>query len=284
MKKLIFLAVAVQMLSACFMGNEAKEEAMQKERDSLQRVINEKDLELNDIMGTINVVQEGISRINEAEGRVTVADGSRESASSKEVIRENMAFIQEVMQQNRDMIAQLKDKLKKSGIQAEKLNKTIENLQAQVESQHARIQELEAELAEKDILINEQGKQIADLHRSASELAKENKDKARTMAAQEKELNAGWFVFGTKSELKEQKIIEDGEVLRSSEFNKGYFTQIDIRYDRNIRLYSKSAKVLTNHPADSYSLEKNDEGLYELFVKDVEKFWGASKYLVIQVK
>ncbi|MBR4405016.1 MAG: hypothetical protein IKT30_01415 [Bacteroidaceae bacterium] len=283
MKKFLIFAVAVQMLSACFMGNEAKEEAMQKERDSLQRIINEKDLELNDIMGTINVVQEGISRINEAEGRVTVADGSRESASSKEVIRENMAFIQEVMQQNRDMIAQLKDKLKKSGIQAEKLNKTIENLQAQVESQHARIQELEAELAEKDILITEQGKQIADLHRSASELAKENKDKARTMAAQEKELNAGWFVFGTKNELKEQKIIEDGEVLRG-DFNKGYFTKIDIRYDRTIRLYSKNAKVLTNHPADSYSLEKNDEGLYELYVKDIEKFWGASKYLVIQVK
>ncbi|MBQ5722336.1 MAG: lipoprotein, partial [Bacteroidaceae bacterium] len=68
MKKFLIFAVAVQMLSACFMGNEAKEEAMQKERDSLQRIINEKDLELNDIMGTINVVQEGISRINEAEG------------------------------------------------------------------------------------------------------------------------------------------------------------------------------------------------------------------------
>ena len=69
MKKFLIFAVAVQMLSACFMGNEAKEEAMQKERDSLQRIINEKDLELNDIMGTINVVQEGISRINEAEGQ-----------------------------------------------------------------------------------------------------------------------------------------------------------------------------------------------------------------------
>ena len=284
MKKIFMWAIAVQMLSACFMGNEARNEAFQKEKDSLQRIINEKDLELNDIMGTINIVQEGISRINEAEGRVTVADGSRESASSKEVIRENMAFIQEVMQQNRDMIAQLKDKLNKSSIQAEKLNKTIENLQAQVETQQARIQELEAELAERDIIIIEQGKQIADLHRSASELSQDNKDKARTMAAQEKELNAGWFVFGTKSELKDQKIIQNGEVLRSGDFNKDYFTQIDIRYDRTIRLYSKSAEVLTNHPSDTYSLEKNNEGLYELYIKNPEKYWGASKYLVVQVK
>ena len=41
MKKFLIFAVAVQMLSACFMGNEAKEEAMQKERDSLQRIIND---------------------------------------------------------------------------------------------------------------------------------------------------------------------------------------------------------------------------------------------------
>lgn len=284
MKKLFVWAVATQLLTACFSGNGAKTEALQKEKDSLQRIINEKDLELNDIMGTINVVQEGISRINEAEGRVTVADGSLESASSKEVIRENMAFIQEVMQQNREMIAQLKDKFQTSSIHADKLQKTIANLQAQVESQQARIQELEAELAEKDILISEQGKQIEELYRSTSELEQENKEKARAMAEQEKELNSGWFVFGTKSELKEQKIIQDGDVLRGSDFNKDYFTKIDIRYNRNIRLYSKSAKILTNHPEGTYSLEKNDEGLYELFIKDPEKFWQGSRYLVIQVR
>ena len=42
--------------------------------------------------------------------------------------------------------------------------------------------------------------------------------------------------------------------------------------------------MVTNHPDGSYSLEKNDEGLYELYVKDIEKFWGGSRYLVVQVK
>ena len=103
MKKLLVFVACVIGLSACNMTGE-KQDALLQERDSLQRIINEKDIELDDILTTFNEVQEGIRRINEAEGRVTIADGNRESASSKEVIRENMQFIQEAMKQNRDMI------------------------------------------------------------------------------------------------------------------------------------------------------------------------------------
>jgi hypothetical protein len=57
----------------------------------------------------------------------------------------------------------------------------------------------------------------------------------------------GVYVFGTKKELKEQRIMVDGKVLQSS-FNKSYFTKIDIRVDKEIKLYSKSAKLL-HHPS-----------------------------------
>ena len=39
-----------------------------------------------------------------------------------------------------------------------------------------------------------------------------------------------------KSELKDQKILEKGDVLKSADFNKDYFTQIDIRTDKEIKL------------------------------------------------
>lgn len=284
MKKLFIFAVAAQILAACTTDNRSQTQTLQSERDSLQRVLTERDQQLDDIMSTINEVQEGIQRINEAEGRVTIADGAPESASSKEVIRENIAFIQEAMQQNRDMIAQLKEKMQNSNIQADKLRKTVENLTRQVEQQSQRIQEMEARLAEKDVQIAEQLQQIAGLNQNVSDLDAENKEKSRQVAAQDKELNAAWFVFGTKAELKEQKILAGGDVLTNSDFNMDYFTQIDIRYDKDIKLYSKSVKVLTNHPADSYKLEKDEMGQYELHITNPKKFWGASKYLVVQVK
>ena len=41
-----------------------------------------------------------------------------------------------------------------------------------------------------------------------------------------------------KSELKDQKILKNGDVLKNDDFNKDYFTQIDIRTDKEIKLYS----------------------------------------------
>ena len=284
MKKFGFISVVTLLLASCGQGQQMSESAMQEERDSLQRIINEKDVELNDIMSTFDEVQEGIRRINEAEGRVTVADASPESSSNKQVIRENMQFIHEAMQQNRDMIAQLKEKLRKSTFNAEKLKKTVENLQAQIDAQNTHIQELEATLAEKDAQLAAQGEQINALNENVNTLTEENKQKTATVATQEKQLNAAWFVFGTKNELKEQKILQNGDVLRDGDFNKDYFTQIDIRYDKLIKFYSKSATILSSHPSGTYQMVKDSKGLYELHITDPTKFWSTSKYLVVQVK
>ncbi len=283
MKKFFIFVACALSLSACNMIG-GQQDAAQQERDSLQRIINEKDMELDDILSTFNEVQEGIRRINEAEGRVTIAEVGPESASTKEVIRDNMDFIKEAMQQNRDMIAQLQEKLKNSSIKNTKMQKTIENLQAQIEAQAQRIQELEASLAEKDALIESQGEAIAGLSNNVVSLTEENKQKTEKVQQQDKELNTAWFVFGTKSELKEQKILSKGDILKSDDFNKDYFTKIDIRYDKDIKFYSKSAQLLSTHPAGTYQLVKDKQGQYELHITNPQKFWSVSKYLVVQVK
>ena len=230
-KIMILCACTSIIVCSCSQGN-AVSDAAHQERDSLQRIIDEKDAELDDIMGTFNEVQEGIRRISEAEGRVTVADATRENASSRELIRENLEFIEQAMKQNRDMVAQLKEKLRNSSIKAEKLQKTIANLQNQIEQQAQRIQELEASLAEKDEELIRKGQEISELNDNVTSLEADNESKSKSLAAQEKELNEAWFVFGTKSELKEQKILTSGDVLRDGNFNRDYFTQIDIRYDK----------------------------------------------------
>ena len=106
----------------------------------------------------------------------------------------------------------------------------------------------------------------------------------KTVAEQDKSLNAAWFVFGTKSELKAQKILQSGDVLKSADFNKDYFTQIDIRTTKEIKLYSKRAELLTTHPTGSYELVKDDKGQLTLKITNPAEFWSVSRYLVIQVK
>ena len=90
-------------------------------------------------------------------------------------------------------------------------------------------------------------------------------------------------VFDEIEELKRQNVLVKGKVLQGS-FNKNYFTKIDIRETRELKLYSKNAKILTSHPTSSYSLTKDASGQYVLRISDPATFWSTSKYLVVQVK
>ncbi len=284
MKKIFLCVACAAALTACNNSADKEEKVPVEVRDSLMEVISEKDSKLNEIMGIVNEVQEGFRRINEAEGRITVNNGDVELETDKESIRENMEYIQDAMAQNREKINQLKEKLRTSTIGSEKLQKLVDDLSAQLEEQQHKVQELEAKLAEKDIVIAQKNDTITSLNENVNTLTEENKAKSQTMAEQDKQIHTAWYVFGTKSELKEQKILSDGDVLRNNDFNKDYFTKVDIRRDKEIKLYSKNAKLLTNHPAGSYRLEKDNSGQYVLHITAPDTFWGASKYLVIQVR
>ena len=140
-----------------------------------------------------------------------------------------MQYIQDAMAQNRDKISQLKEKLRTSTIGGDKLKKMVDDLSAQLEAQKQRVQELEAQLAEKDIVIAQQGEAITSLNENVNTLTEENKAKNQTVTEQDKQLHTAWYVFGTKSELKEQKILQKGDVLKGNDFNKDYFTKVDTR-------------------------------------------------------
>ena len=283
MKKLLYLAVIAMTMIACQEKKQDAESAAQATIDSLKAVNANQAQELEEFMGLIDQVNEGFRLIKEAEGRIDVRDASVEKGNTQH-ITEDMEFIQQTMKQNHELIEQLKKKLSNSSKSMSSLAKQVKALEQQMAEQDNRIQELQTQLAGRDIVIEEQGKTISKLNENVSSLTTENEEKAAQVAAQDKELNTAWYVFGSKKELKEQRILTSGDVLKDGNFNKGYFTQIDIRHTKSIRTYSKSAKVLTSHPDGSYQLIKNDNKEYEIQITDPALFWSVSKYLVVQVK
>ena len=281
MKKVLLFIVGVLSLTACNQKSGSSD-MLTQQADSLNRIIAQKDNEINDMIGTMNDIEEGFRAINAAEERVGVARQG-EGASAKERIRENMVFIQQTMQQNRELISKLRNQLRQSSVKGDQLRRTLESLTQQMEEKDAQLKALQAELQAKNIQIQELTEQVTDLSENVSNLKEETTEKSQTISQQDKQLHTTWFVFGTKKELKEQRIIEDGEVLRSN-FNQEYFTKIDIRVDKEIKLYSRSAKLLTDHPASSYKLEQDANKQYVLRIENPSKFWSTSKYLVILVK
>lgn len=283
MKKIIFLLFGIAALVSCKQkAPDPKDLALIHQRDSLNRIIAMKDNEINDMMSTMNDIVEGFRAINEAEDRLTIVR-SDEGASSTERIRENMDFIQQTMQQNRELINKLRNQLRQSSVNIEQFRRTIDNLARQMEEKDAQLKLLQADMQAKDVQIGELSEQVVDLNSNISSLQEESSQKTQTIKSQDKQLNTAWFVYGTKKELKEQRIYDDGKVLHNN-FNRDYFTKIDIRVDKEIRLYSRSAKILTAHPASSYVLTQDANKQYILRISNPQLFWSTSKYLVVLVK
>lgn len=282
MKKLLFVALCLLAMVACKNEKPAQNLAGVSQADSLQKIIAQKDNEINDMMATLNDIQEGFRQITEAENRVTVAQ-SGERADKAQQIRENIQFISQRMMQNKQLINKLQQQLRESSFKGDELKKTIETLASQMEEKEQQLQQLRAELDSKDIHISQLDETINNLNTDVSNLQQESSQKTEVINTQDKQLNTAWYVFGTKSELKEQNILVKGKVLQGN-FNKNYFTKIDIRVDKEIKLYSKSAELLTAHPGGSYTLTRDSKDQYVLRVTNPQTFWSTSKYLVIQVK
>ena len=276
MKKLFVACLAALVLAGCKQGKTSNETPVS---DSLQQIIQQRDDQLNDMMATMNEIQEGFRQITEAENHVNIAKEG-EGANKSEQIKENIKFIAQRMEENRALLRKLRVQLEKSTFKGDQLRKTVDRLMKQLDEKD---QQLREELDAKDIHISELDETINHLNTRVTRLKTDNSQKEQTISNQDKQLNTAWFVFGTKSELKEQHILESGKVLQSN-FNKSYFTKIDIRVDKEIKLYSKSAKLLTTHPAGSYTLTQDANKQYVLQITNPEIFWSTSKYLVILVK
>ena len=270
------------MVASCNDGVKKAEQAALMQRDSLEQIIAQKDNELTDMMNTLSDIEEGFREITEAQNRVTLAKEG-EGTNTSQRIKENVQFIQSVMKQNKELINKLKQQVRESTVKGDQLKKIIDNLTEQMAVKDKQLQALREELDAKDIHIAELDERVADLNDNVNTLTADNTQKSQTISTQDKQLNTAWFVFGTKKELKDQKILDHGEVLQSN-FNKEYFTKIDIRIDKEIKLYSSSAEILTNHPAGSYTLQRDAKKQYVLRITDPQTFWSTSKYLVILVK
>jgi chromosome segregation ATPase len=284
MRKLLMVAVLVTLVVTGCQDNKKEAPALVRleQTDSLQKIITQKDNEMNDLMGTLNEIETGFREINEAENRVElVKDG--EGANRSQQLRENVQFISNRMKQNRALIAKLRQQLRESSFKGDEFKKTIENLVKQMNEKDQQLQELRVELDAKDIHITELDETINTLNSDVNNLTAESAQKTETITNQDKQLNTAWYVFRTKKELKEQRILVDGKVLQGN-FNKSYFTKIDIRVSKEVKLYSKSVRLLTMHPSSSYTLTQDNNNQYILRISNPQLFWSTSKYLVVLVK
>lgn len=282
MRKLFTILICALLLASCQEKKVAPVVQKDSVRDSLQKIIDSKDREINDMMGTMNEIQEGFRMINAAEGKMSIIkDG--EIANKTEMIRDGIRDISELMEHNRELIAKLRQQMRESSVRGDQFKATIESMIQQLEDKDSLLHRFQTELQQKDIHIAELDQTVSNLNSNIASLKEESEIKSETISSQEKLINTAWYAFGTKKELEKQSIYEKGRVLQSN-FNKSFFTKIDIRIEKEIKLYSKSVKIMTAHPANSYQLIQDANKQWVLRINNPQNFWSTSKYLVVLVK
>jgi len=284
----IYFVFSIALLSSC-VKQSSDYEKLQAQNDSLMNAKSKLQNEVDGYFADMNQIQQNIEKIKSAQNIITLQPSGEELDEDARVkINEDMLYLNDMLQANREEIAKLKSRLKKSAFKSSELEQSIIRLTKSLEEETLKVALLEAKIAEKDSLIVELGTKVDALGNDVSKLSADNQTKDGKIAEQEEAITTAYYVFGTKKELKDQKIITtDGifspQRILQKDFNRNYFVRIDYRKTKSIPFYSNRAKILTSHPKSSYTLEK-DKGNFVLLIINPSDFWSISKYLVVEVE
>ena len=281
MKKVMMAFSAALVLFSCGENTNAYKE-LQAKLDSVTRINDsyEADLAETDSLGA-NVLT-NFQDISTAEKMIDVNPRGEMSQTQKERIKNNVTLINDKLRASTEALDALTQKLAAGGTENKRLRHTIAALKKDLEVQRQRIIALTEELQRKDLAIGALDSIVTNLGQDVERLNETTAKQASTLASQDKELHTVRYCVGTKSDLKDFKLLQGGRVITDGA-DLSYFTTADQRKLSQIPLYSRDAKILTTHPASSYVLIADGDKNLTLNIKDHKAFWSASRMLVIQV-
>ncbi len=285
-KVLILLLAGAALLPAC-KNKEAEQEAEHQAqvaaatREELADAVADRD----QLLTLVNEISSDMSQIKQLENILTVSGGN-ETPGQREQIRADIAAIQQTLQQRRERLDELEQRLNSSNLNNRNLQTTVATLRQQIDGQTQEIAQLRANLDEARTQIGELDNTVDSLHQTVTLVTAELDSTSIAATQLSNDLNTCYYAIGTKNELKENRIIETGFLRRTKimegDFNAGFFTRADKRTLPSIDLNSNEAKVLTNQPEDSYTID-NVNGHKVLRITNPAKFWSLSNYLVVQI-
>lgn len=283
MKNIFFVFLSVAMLACNEDGadisqtvNNPVNDQIEADNLRLKRELEDLKSGIDDYASYFNEVKSNLDSIKKVQGVISTKIDGDEKIDKADLL-EDIKMLGELMTKNQERINQLRRSLKAANVQSSEMEKMIMSLTEEVALKNMEIYNLQQELETIDA--------------AYTEVLEAYQEKVEELAQTTQELNTAFFTFGTSKELKENGVITKeggfigiGKIERlRSDFNKKYFTEIDIMSTRKIPLGVAKAEILTTHPQDSYELvgEKNIE---RLEIKKPKEFWSVSKYLVIVVE
>lgn len=275
MKKLSVTVLLVTAALFCACNNGSKPAEFSALNDSTvvdEPLVNE---EVSQMVDIVNSVAACLDSIQLQEDMIFKAD---ESTPKDQIIMRLNAF-KDLLSRKQAQINKLSGQNKSNKLAMANLQKMVEFLNAQLEEKSAQIAKLEDAVQNKDMKISELRYDMNELQQRSDYLEDQN-------VQQDAQLNEVYYVVGEKKELNELGLLKGGFLSKKkadyANLDKSKFTKKDMRGLEKLVIESKNPKLITEKPAASYTLTKNDDGTTTLEIKDPQTFWSVSPFLIIQ--
>lgn len=287
MKKIVFIFALLPLLWNCSTGPSRNE--LEQRNDSLMVLTAEKDSQMNQMVNTLGDIEANLRVIKEKEQIIALkADGGDTDGASADEINKDIRLIYDLMVQNKERILSLEQQLKNSGVESSRLNRLVDNINEKLREKNMEVMKLSELLKNKDMAIDDMTYAIAEMEITMDSLKTVNEETLQILQTTKQDLFTAYYAIGTRGELKDKNIISTGflffgktEVLEE-DFDKSYFTPVDINSTETIPTFQTRAKVLTTHPEGSFTLQEDADGFQELIINNKDQFWSISNYLVVQ--
>lgn len=268
MKKLIPILVFVLMVvPSC---KRKAIEQLNREKQELSRVANERDSIINELSSSIEQFESTLGMAG------TKGDLKDRMLSSLEQLKNLMNENDRRQRALRQMVSGSQREKERLKTEIDSLGRLINDKESQITALNREITGFKTQVDTQQLRINRLVSMNIDQH-----------DKIEAITDQ---LNAGHFIVGEPKELLEKDITVKrggflglfGQVKKlNPQFNPEEFKEVDIFSDTLIELPGEKFNIVTVHPQGTYNI-LDTNNMKQLEIIDPEKFWEASRYLVVE--
>jgi hypothetical protein len=261
---------------------------LQNQKLEMTNQLSQRDSIINGWVTAFNEIETNIQNITAREQVLTMQSNDPEISKDKKAeILKQLTVVKEMIDSNKRKLSSLNAQLRNSSIK-------IAGLQSQIDTLNASIARRDNDMAALRTDLESRNVQIGQLNEKVGTMQTAILNDSAKISQQTAEINKAYVVSGTYKALKEKGVLvkEGGvlglgkkESLQENFKDDNLFTQVDISKTKTIPVNSKSAKLVTEHPADSYKMvmDESHKTIAYIEIKDPVTFWKLSKYAVVEV-
>lgn len=259
----------------------------------------ENELHVNSIFTRI---EDNLARIRERESMIhkdLVSPENFSGLAPSERIQNEIDFIDHLLNENNYLIAQLNEQLDDKDTRLKGYESTVKQMKSRI-SQYQ--EEVDLLVAERDALQQnltesvEHGRQLAaqvdNLGHEVTAKSQEIENQKLLLAQKERSLHKAYYTIDSYKALRDKEIVQkEGGFLGinrtmtlTDDPNVQLFHEIDTREITKIPVMAKRWEMVSGHDPNSYELQYDNQQTEYIHIKDPEKFWKKSRFLVIVVR